>query len=170
MTARQCGTCTLCCKVMGITALQKPAGRWCPHCAAAKGCAIYAERPQECATFACAWLTDERFGPEWKPDKAKFVLVIDHLRKRFTVHVDSDQPGAWKRPVYYQKLRDTMLSALSRGWHPFVIVAGHYSLVLPQGEYALGKLGDSDDFRVTIRLPPGGQPEVSVIRQPSETG
>lgn len=164
MTSRECGACMLCCKVMGITALQKPPGQWCAHCETGKGCAIYAGRPGECATFACAWLTDERFGPEWKPDKAKFVLVIDQARKRFTVHVDPDQPGAWKRNPYYPKLRETMLAALARGWHPFVIVAGHYSLVLPEGEHRLGKLGDADDFSVTIRLPAGGRPEITVTK------
>ncbi len=28
---RECGTCTLCCKVMGIHALDKPRGVWCDH-------------------------------------------------------------------------------------------------------------------------------------------
>jgi hypothetical protein len=42
---RACGDCTLCCKVMAIEALAKPAGSWCRHCKPGQGCAIYAERP-----------------------------------------------------------------------------------------------------------------------------
>jgi hypothetical protein len=39
--SKQCGDCTLCCKVMAIEMLAKPAGAWCPHCTAKRGCTIY---------------------------------------------------------------------------------------------------------------------------------
>lgn len=29
---RTCGSCTLCCKVMAITALKKPMNKWCEFC------------------------------------------------------------------------------------------------------------------------------------------
>ena len=44
-TGRQCGDCSMCCKVLPITRtteLQKPAGAWCKHCRPSKGgCGIY---------------------------------------------------------------------------------------------------------------------------------
>jgi hypothetical protein len=36
----------MCCKVLGITELQKPVGKWCPHCDIGKGCKIYESRPK----------------------------------------------------------------------------------------------------------------------------
>ena len=65
---RRCGSCTLCCKVLAITELQKPRGTWCPDCSPGKGCNIYETRPAECRSFMCGWLTDPMLGPEWKPD------------------------------------------------------------------------------------------------------
>jgi hypothetical protein len=59
---RSCGGCTMCCKVLGITELQKPVGKWCKHCEIGYGCRIYETRPAECRTFHCAWLVDDRFS------------------------------------------------------------------------------------------------------------
>ena len=58
MTARACGDCTLCCKVMAIEELAKPAGQWCRHCKPGRGCLIYDSRPAECSAFDCLWLID----------------------------------------------------------------------------------------------------------------
>ena len=53
---KTCGSCTLCCKVVGVAELKKPADVWCGHCNKAKGCKIYDTRPQECRTFYCLFL------------------------------------------------------------------------------------------------------------------
>lgn len=57
--ARECGGCTMCCKVMHVPELEKPAGIWCPHCAVGEGCGIYDERPKPCRDFECLWLQDD---------------------------------------------------------------------------------------------------------------
>ena len=44
MANRDCGSCSLCCKILGIAALDKPVGQWCPNCVQGQGCAIYADR------------------------------------------------------------------------------------------------------------------------------
>ena len=72
---RACGDCTLCCEVMAIEALAKPAGRWCRHCQPGRGCAIYAERPAECGDFACLWLVNDLLDERWKPSRSKLVLT-----------------------------------------------------------------------------------------------
>src|SRR5262245_34979797 len=67
-TGRQCGDCSLCCKLLNIDELNKPANTWCQHCRPGKGgCSIYADRPPDCRTFACGWLTHPEFGDIWKP-------------------------------------------------------------------------------------------------------
>ena len=53
---KTCGSCTLCCKVVGVAELKKPADVWCGHCNKAKGCKIYDTRPLECRTFYCLFL------------------------------------------------------------------------------------------------------------------
>jgi hypothetical protein len=51
---RRCGACMACCTALAVAALEKPSGVRCPH--ACGGCRVYPTRPEECRTFACAWL------------------------------------------------------------------------------------------------------------------
>jgi hypothetical protein len=84
--------------VLGIAALEKPLGEWCPHCRPSEGCAIYAGRPQECRGFVCGWLRDERLGDDWYPRKSKIVLTYES--DRFVAHVASSAPmHARKNPI-----------------------------------------------------------------------
>ena len=71
---RACGSCMLCCKVPYIEEFEKPPGVWCRHAAAGKGCTIYGSHPPACRAFYCHWMLDASFGPQWKPDRAKFVV------------------------------------------------------------------------------------------------
>jgi coenzyme F420-reducing hydrogenase beta subunit len=66
---RECGTCTACCTVLAIAELQKPA-RWaCDH-VHCSGCRIYADRPQPCRDFNCAWLRGAIPGDDsLRPDR-----------------------------------------------------------------------------------------------------
>jgi hypothetical protein len=74
-SANQCGTCTLCCKLVHVDEINKPVGKWCDHCALGKGCKIYDTRPTECRTWNCLWLQGA-FGshPDLRPDKCKVVV------------------------------------------------------------------------------------------------
>jgi len=60
---RACGTCMMCCKVPYIKEFEKPAGVWCKHAVAGKGCGIYESRPSSCRAFYCMWMQDASFGP-----------------------------------------------------------------------------------------------------------
>ncbi len=165
MTAKECGTCALCCKVMGIHALDKPRGQWCPNVMPKCGCAIYAQRPQECADFACTWLLDENLGPEWKPDKCKMVLVSEEARKRTMVYVDASQADAWKKQPYLARLTALMQAGLPLGRLVFIDVGGRVSLMLPDRLEDLGVLGPQDEVALQIaRYPHATQYSVRVTR------
>lgn len=77
---RTCGSCTACCRVYPIPALNKPTGKWCQHCDVGKGCKIYEQRPKMCADYECSWLVtqhnpeDQRMPPEMRPDRCKVVF------------------------------------------------------------------------------------------------
>ena len=75
VSVNECGTCTLCCKLVHVHEIDKPVGRWCPHCSLGKGCQIYEVRPAECKTWNCLWLQGA-FGndPDLRPDKCKVVV------------------------------------------------------------------------------------------------
>src|SRR5215831_13686041 len=81
---RKCGTCSLCCYVLKVDALEKAADIWCKHCRpGCGGCSIYAERPSVCRGFACQWLVSPAFGDEWFPQRAKMVCHFEYLNDKF---------------------------------------------------------------------------------------
>jgi len=151
---RQCGTCTLCCKLMGIGALDKPQGQWCAHCQPGKGCGIYLDRPQECRQFNCLWLTDERLGEEWYPKKSRMVLT--HEADRIVARVDPGTPDAWRKPPYFAALNRMMQQDLAQGRLVYAAINRHYILLLPDRQEDLGPLGEGDEVELATVSKPGG--------------
>jgi hypothetical protein len=105
LPGRSCGTCTLCCKVVSVLEIDKPGGVWCPHCVSGRRCAIYESRFLSCRAFYCQWMLEEGLGPEWKPDRAKFVLVKSDAGRHISVCVDPGYPSVWRRSPYYENLK-----------------------------------------------------------------
>lgn len=64
---RQCGACNLCCILINIPVLKKPAGVPCQHLAEV-GCGIYEDRPGCCRAFECHWLITPSMSHELRPD------------------------------------------------------------------------------------------------------
>jgi hypothetical protein len=86
---RECGSCSLCCKLIAVVELNKSVGQWCRHCAPGKGgCLIYDDRPPSCRGFHCSWLQSDLLGPEWKPTTARMVVSRDDDVDRLTIYVD----------------------------------------------------------------------------------
>src|SRR4051812_20869929 len=56
---RSCGSCTLCCKAVGVAEIAKPGGVWCPHCVSGRRCTIYPTRYASCRTFYCEWMMQQ---------------------------------------------------------------------------------------------------------------
>jgi len=136
--ARECGGCTMCCRVMGIGALDKPEGVWCPHCEPGRACRIYDTRPQECRDFYCLWLKDEKLDARWKPDVAKFCMTLEAGRRRLCIHVDRSRPDAWKREPYYAQIKAWSKSYLRVGMQVIVGIGDRCIAVLPNRDVDLG--------------------------------
>ena len=144
---RQCGDCSLCCKVMEIATLDKPPGSWCWNCKPAHGCTIYADRPKECENFNCLWLINPKLGEEWKPSRCKMVLVADLGGKRLVAHVDPQQPDAWKRRPYYAMLKNWACRSASFRGQIIVAVGRRMYMILPNRDVDLGVVA-LDEFIV----------------------
>jgi hypothetical protein len=141
---RSCGSCTMCCKVLGITELAKPVGKWCSHCDIGKGCKIYDVRPQECQTFHCLWLTDNRLADHWKPDRSRMVITTGWDGNSMELRCDPGQPGAWRKEPYYSEIMQLAMNARSFDGAVLIVVSESSTLVAPEGEFPLGKV-DPDD-------------------------
>jgi hypothetical protein len=149
---RACGTCMMCCKVPAIEEFAKPPGVWCRHAVAGKGCNIYADRPGSCRAFYCLWMQDESFGPEWKPEKAKFVVYIQRNGANLQIAVDPSFPNAWTRPPYEARIRQWVADGAERGRFVFVRIGSRMIALLPGRDVDLGRV-DSDDEIVVSRRP-----------------
>jgi hypothetical protein len=90
---------------MGVAEIDKPRGAWCPHCERGKGCGIYADRPGGCRAFLCGWLTNPRFGPEWKPDRSKIVITVGRDGNGLGFQCDPGFPEAWRKEPYYGQIK-----------------------------------------------------------------
>ncbi|MGL4324119.1 MAG: hypothetical protein ACRCTD_08760 [Beijerinckiaceae bacterium] len=142
--ARECGTCTLCCKVFDVPVLNKPSGQWCGHCKPGQGCAIHATRPQYCRDFFCLWISQTWLGPEWKPSISKIVLTISPLNGMLTAQVDANTPNAWRKDPYYGQLKRWAEAALERGEIITVFVGKNATVILPDRDEALGEIQEGD--------------------------
>lgn len=95
MTERTCGTCNLCCKVLGIKELNKPTNQWCPHAKPKQGCGIYNDRPPSCRSFMCAWMGRPDLVPEFlKPDKVHGFFTTLVQGEGVALHLDPGYPMA----------------------------------------------------------------------------
>ncbi|MCJ2033596.1 hypothetical protein [Methylobacterium sp. J-068] len=153
---RACGTCTLCCKVYDVPAVESVAGQWCRHTKQGRGCAIHATRPDHCRAFHCLWMTEAWLGPDWKPERAKMVLSLDPVSRHMNVQVDPGQPNAWRREPYYTQLKRWAASSLAQKRHVLVHLNKATTVVLPDRDVALGVFEPGDRMVARERMTPQG--------------
>ena len=145
---RECGACALCCKVLTIAALHKPRNVWCGNCKPGKGCGIHSTRPDECRDFFCVWMADGGFGPEWRPDRAKFMMAIEQTGSQIIIHCDPSAPGAWRNEPYYStinawaRMQGTRREVLVKTGKKMVFVA-------PAGEFEIAEPGEGEQIVLT---------------------
>ncbi len=136
-TAKSCGDCGMCCKLLSISALGKEAGRWCSHFVRGKGCGVYEDRPPVCRSFRCEWLMSRELGPEWRPERARFLMFHDDDRHRLSVVVDPGSPHAWKREPYYSRLKQLSHRAAD-GEKILICIGDRRVVIFPDQDIDLG--------------------------------
>jgi hypothetical protein len=136
---------------MAVDELAKPPGVWCEHCVRSKGCAIYRSRPAGCREFYCEWMLSDKLGPEWKPDRAKFALMVT-VTGHLAVCIDPGLPSAWRRSPYYPALARWARELADDPTSPWpavdVWIGRRCILVLPDGEKDLGIVAADEAVRI----------------------
>lgn len=161
---RDCGTCALCCKVFDVPVLQKPMGRWCQHCTPGKGCGIHETRPDHCRAFHCLWMLEPWLGPEWKPERSKFVITVDPASKFLLIQLDPAQPAAWKAEPYYSQIKRWAAAALENQRQVIVFLNRAMTGVLPDRDVDLGVLAANERIQVKRQHSLIG-PQYDVVKQ-----
>jgi hypothetical protein len=85
---RECGECQLCCRLLPMKEVNKPAGVRCPFQRHGVGCNIYPRRPLACRLWNCQWLGGQNTGS--RPDRAH--LVVDIMPDYVTLTYDDGRP------------------------------------------------------------------------------
>lgn len=106
LPGRRCGSCAVCCRVVPVPELVKPAGVACRYLLARKTeagcCGVYDARPRACAVFACSWLDGLGDALQGRPDRLGVMLeagtkpvVFPGLQK---IHAGGElRPGAMEQ-------------------------------------------------------------------------
>ncbi len=92
--SRSCGTCSLCCTILRVDELAKPAGRDCVHQRGQDGCAIHATRPPICRAYRCLWLQGGLEDDE-RPDRTGGVVDLETTGVGLRLAIREAQPGAF---------------------------------------------------------------------------
>lgn len=170
---RECGTCTLCCKVAAVEEVAKPNGVWCFHCVPGKRCTIYHQRPPSCRSFYCLWMLEKGLGPEWKPERAKFALVKTEGGRRLTALVDPGFPSAWRRPPYYANLKQWAVEATRKLPDVYlvdVLIGQRCIVILPDRDVEIGVLEQDEMLHLAYKGAATGQAiDVSKIKRIAAT-
>ena len=109
---RACGACLLCCKVLPVRDIEKPANKWCRHAQIGAGCKIYANLPTSCRVWSCLWVLDKTMPEELQPSRSH--VIFDHMtdvvaavdeqgrmerRRVIQLWVDPSHPAAHRAPA-----------------------------------------------------------------------
>ena len=150
---RSCGTCAMCCKVFAIPEVEKGSQQWCRYVVQGRGCGIHATRPTVCRQFFCHWLRNPHLGPEWKPDRAKFLLYTEMGGKRLVVAPDAGSPHAWRKEPFYGQFKRWAVAAAASSNQILVFNGKRATAILPDRDVDLGVVEVGDD--VITRLVSG---------------
>ena len=148
---RECGTCTLCCRVLGVQEITKPPATLCTHCDEGGGCRIYETRPKQCRLFNCYFLTNPKLREQWRPSKSHIVLVVAPDGTRIGAHVDPERPGAWRREPFYSTLKTWARESVARPGQigqVLVSIGKQTIVILPDRNVDVG-IVESDELVIT---------------------
>jgi len=141
---KTCGTCSLCCKLLDIHELEKPAGVWCQHARPGKGCAIHGHHPGVCQAFRCWWLDEPQAADNWKPEKCGF-LIREAEKHLMIIDVEASRADSWKREPYYGQIKRWSKSAQTGEGLVTVRCNGRVTVVFPEADLDIGAAPTTED-------------------------
>jgi hypothetical protein len=115
---RQCGGCTLCCRLVPVKNLDKPANQRCVYQRTGKGCAVYDKLfkvSPSCVLWSCRWLVNNDAADLSRPDRSHY--VIDIMPDFITITENNKEPvnievvQVWCDPNHRDAYKDPALLA-----------------------------------------------------------
>ena len=151
---RECGSCMLCCKLLGIREINKPEYQWCTHCKAGRGCTIYDSRPKSCRDFYCGYRQSDDVSEAWFPAKSRMLLRAQGIG--IICYVDTGYPDAWKQQPYYRDLKRWAQRAVNTEHNVLVNIGGRVIVILPDKDVDFGIMKPGEKIVVGTANTPMG--------------
>lgn len=148
MTPKTCGDCSLCCKLVAVESLSKPAYTPCRHLHAEGGCAIYGSHPLDCQAFRCGWLDFQDLGDDWRPSRSGFLIRVEMAAKLLCIDVDPDRPDAWRQPEFYGTIKEWSQMAWTKQGQVMVYIGLQAWAVFPEEDLFIGHYAPGEDLMV----------------------
>jgi len=126
---KECGDCALCCKLIEVLPLDKPAGKWCQHCTK-QSCSIWKERPRICRSYECLWRLSEPMGEVLRPSNCHIVFELYEPEKTVVALVDQHYPESWGKGEPLKLIKRMVMD----GYTVWIMVGKDRHVMLPQGE------------------------------------
>lgn len=152
VTERECGSCSMCCKLLFIEELSKPEGSWCPKFNKGTGCGIYITRPQSCRDYRCRWLDDGMLGDEWRPDRCRFTMHFSESGIGLWLNVDPSQPLAWKAQPFYSTVKSWSRAAHDGTGYVAVRIKERTIFLFPEEDLEVHGASNTVDIQVGYRM------------------
>ncbi len=109
--SRSCGTCSLCCTILRVDELAKPAGRDCVHQRGPEGCGIHATRPPICRAYRCLWLQGGLEDDE-RPDRTGGIVDLETTGVGLRLGIRENRPGAFDVSPSLQAIAERFRSSM----------------------------------------------------------
>jgi len=124
----RCGGCTLCCTVLEIPELPKPAWTDCPNCTSTS-CSVWESKPISCQRFVCLWYAHSKFPDSLRPDHCG--VVFEPAGKRVLLAmINQDNPNAWKEGIAWTLIK----KFVADGTAVIVQIKSEKHFLLPEGD------------------------------------
>lgn len=158
---RQCGECSLCCKLLGVRELNKPRNKWCEKVRPdKKGCTIWNKEgfPETCGGFKCGWLDREVLPDSMRPDRIHAFITGFTEGAGIAVYVDPGYPLAHRQEPLKQLLEASWRSGLT-----IVAMVGKRVERLTHAGWVISRPTEQDNEKTVIPIT-----EVQLIAKPKE--
>jgi hypothetical protein len=158
---RRCGDCQLCCKLVPVANLGKPAGQRCKYQRVGKGCTVHARLAtisNACLMWNCRWLVQNDTADLRRPDRSHYVLDVmpDYITIRNNETGTAEYVEVvqiWVDPNYPEAHRDPALRAyIERRSHEGVAVLIRWDNTKGMVIFAPAMSGDREWHEVTQAL------------------
>ncbi len=108
---RSCGTCSLCCTVLRVDELAKPAGHDCVHQRGRSGCAIHSTRPSICRGYRCLWLQGGLEDDE-RPDATGGIVDLETTGVGLRLAIREARPGSFDASPALQSIAERFRASM----------------------------------------------------------